>query len=386
MEIPRERTRRHLQAIGFTTEDAPDGLDVTVPDFRRADITREADLIEEVARLDGVDTLPATLPSSRNTERGLTPRQQQFRRAADALTAQGLHEIIGWSFTSPELAHKLHLPDGDPALTLANPMSSEQSELRTGLLGSLLDVAQRNRARGAGRIALFESGRVYQHRTARNVTADNLPQEPHRIAALLAGPVRLSTWREQTPINADFFAAKGVLAGLFSSLGIGWEVGERMSGFLHPGRSAQVLVDGQSVGWLGEIHPRVAANWDFEDTVAAFEIELSALPLPGVPKFEDLGSFPEVHEDLAVLLPERVTAAELVAVITSAGRPLLADAHIFDVYHDAQRLGEGNKSVAVRLNYRATDRTLTDTEVSAQRQRIINALQEQLDGKIRTGE
>ncbi len=386
MAIPRERTRRHLQAIGFNVEDAADGLDVTVPDFRRADITREADLIEEVARLDGVDNLPATLPTSRNTERGLTARQQQFRRASDALAAQGLHEMIGWSFTSPDLGARLHLLDGGPLLTLANPMSSEHSQLRTRLLGSLLDVAQRNRARGVGRIALFESGRVYLHKQARNVSAENLPQEPHRIGAILAGPVRRATWREQAPQTADFFTAKGVLGALFSTLGIDWELGERMGRFLHPGRSAEVMVDGRQIGWVGEIHPAVAAEWDFEDTVAGFEIELSALPLPGVPTFTDVGSYPEVHEDLAVLLPERVTARELIEVLMRSGRPLLVGAEVFDVYRDPVRLGPDRKSVAVRLDYRANDRTLTDEEVVRQRQFIVNALAQELEATIRAGQ
>ncbi len=385
MEIPRERTRRHLQAIGFLTVDAADGLDVTVPDFRRSDITREADLIEEVARLDGVDNLPATLPASANTERGLTARQRQRRRAADALAAQGLHEIIGWSFTSPELAQRLRLSDPAPALTLANPMSSEHSQLRAVLLGSLLDVAQRNRARGATRIALFESGRVYHHDQPAQLAPERLAREPHHIAAILAGPLRNATWREQQPRHADFFAAKGVLAALLSTLGIDWQVGERLGGFLHPGRSAQVLVGGEPVGWIGEIHPNVAANWDFEDTVAGFELELSALPLPGVPSFQDVGSFPEVHEDLAVVVAEQVTAGELVEVVRAAGRPLLAGAEVFDVYRDSARLGEGHKSLAVRLDYRAADRTLTDAEVMAQRQRIINAVQQQLDGRVRGG-
>jgi phenylalanyl-tRNA synthetase beta chain len=387
VQIPRDRSRRHLEAIGFETVDAGDGLDVTVPDFRRADITREADLIEEVARLDGLENLPATLPASREAVGALTARQRQRRRAVDALAAQGLHEIVGWSFTAPELAQKLALIDPGSPITLANPMSSEQSQLRTTLLGSLLDVAQRNQARGAETIRLFESGAVYRSKHANQLNADQLPEEPHHLAALLSGPTRPANWREQSPPQVDFFAAKGVLAGLFAALGVEWELrADTRGGFMHPGRGAAVLVGGEPVGWVGEIHPNVASQWDFEQAVAAFELDLDAVPVKAATIYREFAAFPDVREDLAVVVSEAVTAQQIVALVRTAGSPLLAGAEVFDVYRDPERLGQGKVSVAVRLAYRAGDRTLTDTEVAAQRQRIINALGQQLDGKIRAGE
>ncbi len=182
--IPRERSKQLLQTLGFTAVDAADGLDVTVPDFRRDDITREADLIEEVSRLDGLENLPATLPARHSAVGRLTPVQRLRRHAEDALAAQGLHEIVGWSFTGPELADKLRLLEAGSSgpLTLANPMSSEQSQLRTTLLGSLLDVAARNRARGASgsRIALFESGAVYRVEGRRRGRPPARGAAPHR--------------------------------------------------------------------------------------------------------------------------------------------------------------------------------------------------------------
>jgi phenylalanyl-tRNA synthetase beta chain len=382
--IPRERSKQLLQTIGFTATEAADGLDVTVPDFRRADVTREADLIEEVARLDGVENLPATLPASHAAVGRLTPRQRLRRRAEDALTAQGLHEIVGWSFGGPELGKRLLL-DSSHQLTLANPMSSEQSQLRTTLLGSLLDVAGRNRARGAAAIAIFESGAVYR---AESVSADTLPQEPHHLGALLSGPVRTATWRDQRPPQADFFAAKGVLGALLSTIGVDWDVqaAGQPAPFLHPGRAAAVLVAGQEVGWLGEVHPNVAAHWDFDGTVAGFEIDLSAISPPAPVQFRDLVSFPAVHEDLAIVVSEEVTHSELLRVIRESGTPLVQAVDVFDVYRDPQRLGDGRKSLAVRLSYRASDRTLTDDEVARQRQFIVNALAHELEGTIRAGE
>jgi phenylalanyl-tRNA synthetase beta chain len=377
--VQRARARQILEALEFETREAPDGLDVTVPAFRRADITREADLIEEVARLDGLERLPATLPARRGASGRLTSRQRLRRAAADALTAQGLHEVVGWSFVGPDLAARLRLPDA-AALELVNPMSADQSRLRTTLLGSLLDVAQRNRARGAAAVRLFEAGPVYLPRES-----GGLPAEPYHLAAVLLGPVRLPSWRDPDPRAVDFFAAKGVLAGVLDRLRVPWSVERTAEPFLHPGSAAAILVDGERVGWVGEIHPTVAASWDLDDTAAAFELDLDALAELPTAIFEDVTSFPEVREDLAVVVADGVTAAQVLAVARRAGAPLLYRAEVFDLYRNPERLGEGNVSLALRLAYRAPDRTLTDAEVAAQREAIAQALADELQGRIRAG-
>jgi phenylalanyl-tRNA synthetase beta chain len=374
--IARARSKDILEALEFTTAETDDGLDVTPPPFRRGDITREADLIEEVARLDGLHKLPATLPSRHGAWGRLTPRQKLRRRAADALTALGLHEIVGWSFVGPELAERLRLQED--AVELENPMSAEQSRLRTTLLGSLLDVARRNRAHGAGTLRLFEAGAVYLPQGARR-----LPREPYHVAALLIGRVRAPTWRDPEPPTADLFAAKGALQGLLDTLRVTWTVEPTETPFLHPGRAAKILVADEPVGWLGEIHPLVAAEWDIEDTIAAFELDLDAVPDPAAPLYEDLTSLPELREDLAVIVSEDVSAAQVIATVQGAGQPLLAGAEVFDVYRDPEKLGEGNVSLALRLSYRALDRTLTDEEVAGQRQSIVAALSEELGGRVR---
>ncbi len=235
-----------------------------MPAFRRLDVTREADLIEEVARLGALAELPATLPSRRNASGRLTERQRLRRQAADALTAQGLHEIVGWSFEGPERAQRLRLTER-PAVTLVNPMSGDQSRLRITLLGSLLDVAARNRARGAAALRLFEAGAVYHPQGPAATT------EPHHVGALLSGPVHPPTWREATPRPADFFAIKGVLGAVLDTVRVPWSVlpaGDEGEPFLHPGRSARILLDGVGAGWVGEVHPSVAALWDLDGPVA----------------------------------------------------------------------------------------------------------------------
>ena len=378
IEIPRERCAEILQALEFKVGSAFDGLDVTVPAFRRTDVTREADLIEEVARLGALDALPATLPSRHGASGRLTPRQRLRRRASDLLAAQGLDEVVGWSFASPDLAHKLRLPER-PAVKLQNAMSSEQSQLRTGLIGSLLDIASRNRDRGGGAIRLFEAGAVYIP------GGDALPGEPYHVGALLAGPVRPATWRDKAPREVDFFAAKGVLAGLLGGLGVDWRVepAAEPEPFLHPGRAARIMLDADETGWVGEIHPQVAAEWGWAQPITGFELDLDAVAQRDqLARYRDLTSFPEVREDLAVIVAEAVSAAAVLDVVREAGAPLLADAEVFDVYRGEQA-GAGNVSLALRLVFRAADRTLTDEEVAAKRRKISAALAERLQGRVR---
>ena len=379
--ISRERCREILQALEFGTADAEDGLDVTVPAFRRGDVTREADLIEEVARIDGLDKLPSTLPSRHEAHAQLTPRQKMRRRAGDALTAQGLDEIVGWSFGGPDLADRLRLDPDHPlrrTLELANPLSGDLSVLRTTLLGSLLDTARHNRARGAATIRLFEAGAVYLPNGD-----DGLPREPYHVGAVLIGPARRATWRDGHPPAVDFFAIKGVLAGLLDTLRVPWTVVPAGEPFLHPGRAADILADGEEAGWIGEVHPLVAAAWDLEETVAAFELNLDAVAIRPTTLYRPVSGFPDVREDLAVVVSEGVSAAELVDAVRGAGGRLLVDVEVFDVYRDPDRLGEGNVSLALRLTYRATDRTLTDEEVAERRQAIAAAVGRELGGRIR---
>jgi phenylalanyl-tRNA synthetase beta chain len=380
VDVPRARCAEILEALEFKVGVAYDGLNVTVPAFRRADVTREADLIEEVARLGALDSLPSTLPSRHGASGRLTPRQRLRRRASDVLAGQGLDEVVGWSFVSPDLATKLRLPER-PMVKLQNAMSSEQSLLRTTLLGSLLDNASRNRDRGAATVRLFEAGAVYL------VGDEPLPDEPYHLGALLAGPVRPATWHAQSPPAVDFFAAKGVLAALLDALGADWavEAVPEPAPFLHPGQAARITVGGEEVGWIGAIHPGIAAAWNWSEPLAGFELDLDAVAVQQqdwVPQYQDVTSFPEVREDLAVIVSESVSAADVVKVVREAGAPLLRDASVFDVYRGAQ-VGEGNVSLALRLTYRAADRTLTDEEVAAKRGKIARALDERLGGRVR---
>jgi phenylalanyl-tRNA synthetase beta chain len=399
--IARERSAEILAALGFGVAEADDGLDVSVPHFRRNDVTREADLIEEVARIDGVDNLPATLPARRGAVGRLTPRQHLRRTAEDTLAAAGLHEVVGWSWSPAELADRLRLGAEDArrrALAVENPMAADQGLLRTTLLGGLLDVARRNVTHGIPDVAIFESGAVYL--PVEDGPAGALPREPQILSALLTGAARQPTWRESQPPEADFFAIKGVLGRLLDALGVEWRVEPASEPFLHPGRAAAIVVaagagadgaaadgapadGGTRVGWVGELHPSVAAEWELA-RVGAFELDLDAVldAVGGPAIYEDYTSFPEVRQDLAVVVSEDVSADEVVRVVGAAGGPLLASVEVFDVYRGAQ-VGEGRVSLALRLAFRSPERTLTDEEVAERRAAIETALAQQVGGSIR---
>jgi phenylalanyl-tRNA synthetase beta chain len=373
-----------------------DGLDVTVPPWRRDDVVREADLIEEVARIWGLDRIPATLPSRRGAVGRLAPEQRLRRRLEDALRGAGLSEAVGWSFTSRETAARLGLPEGG-AVELENPMSEEQAVMRRTLLGSLLDSLRRNTSRGMEDVRLFEAGAVYFPGSATGPTGNPwypepdpaLPAEGTHVGALLTGRLRPPSWREPEPPAADFFAAKGVLEAVLGALRIPFGVRRSADDpFLHPGRAARVYVqrgdEELTAGWLGELHPAVAARWDLTAPVAGFELDWGVLVAVAPPpeRYEDLTSFPGITQDVAVVVGADVPADDVLAVVRGAGGALLRSAEVFDVYRGAQ-VGEGRASLAVRMEFRAADRTLTDDEVAQRREKIVAALAAQVGGELR---
>ena len=378
--IPVERQAEILASLQFESAPAPDGLLVTVPAVRRADVTREADLIEEVSRIDGLERLPATLPKRRDAYGVLSREQRLRRRASDALVGRGLHEIVGWTFTAPALLERLRLPADDErrrAVELQNPLSGDQSLLRTTLLGSLLDAAAHNVAHGAGDLALFETGTVFTAGT------ETLPHERRALAVLACGRLAPATWGTPDPPRADFFAVKGLLEALADALRVRIEVAPGAEPFLHPGRSAAVLAADTPIGWLGELHPLVARAWDL-DGAAGFEIDLDQFiaAVPGEHRYDDLIGFPALREDLSIVLDAEVAAARVLAVVRGAGGKLLDDARVFDVYSGPQ-VGEGRRSLALALSFRSPERTLSDGDVGPLRDRIVAAIADELGGELR---
>jgi phenylalanyl-tRNA synthetase beta chain len=394
MAIAQSEQIAYLERLGFGVEPEGDDLEVMVPPDRHYDVTREVDLIEEVGRVHGLaEHLPTTLPAGAGQVGGLTREQRLRRRAENAMRELGFDEIVGLSFTDSGQAGRLRLAGEDPrsdGVVVANPLSEDQATMRTTLLGSLLDAAQRNLAHGTDRVALFESGRVYLNTPPtglkRDVEARLRPigtlggefpgaqpapfVEPHRLGCLAVGRLTPKSWRGGGEA-ADFFALKGVLEAVAARLGVELAFEAAAEPFLHPGRSARVSIGGEPAGWIGELHPLVCREWDL-DVAVGFEVELAALvgaATAGEETYDDVTAFPAVRQDLAVVIAADVAAADVRSAVLKGGGELLRSAEVFDLF-EGEQVGEGKKSLALRLEFQAGDRTLTDGEVTRQRNSI----------------
>ncbi|HEX6490115.1 MAG TPA: phenylalanine--tRNA ligase subunit beta [Gaiellaceae bacterium] len=343
LEVPAEDQRETLTRLGF--EVAQD-FAVTVPTWRARDVTREADLVEEVGRF-RLAEIPFTLPARRAMFGRLTPGQRLRRLVEDVLVGAGLSEV----YTS-----SLVPSDPDPgALRLPEPLSVEQAVLRTMLLPSLVEAARRNVAAGNEEIGLFEIARVYLP------PADPRPAEHRHAAGILEG---------------GFEQAKGVVEALYGALGLEprFERGEHP--LLHPGKTARL-----EAGLVGELHPTLLAErW------GAFELDLDEL-LVRVPErlvYQDVITYPPVHQDLAFTVKEDVAAADLVEAAREAAGPELREMRVFDVYHGEQ-VGPGNKSIAFRVAFQSPERTLSDEDAARLRERIVTALKQGFGAELRSG-
>lgn len=373
------RQREVLELLGFGVADHETDpvLAVAVPPERRSDVSREVDLIEEIARIAVTEGLEPTLPPRRRLAAArLSPAQVARRRAEDALVGRGLQEVVGWSFTDAGAPARLGLTPEDPraaGVVLEDPMSEEQAVLRPSILISLLDVARANRARGAQGLRIFESGRVYRDQPAPDGSQPHLPYEHHALAVL---------------VEDDALAAKGLLQAVLTAVRApdAELVPVTDVAFLHPGRGAAVQVAGERVGLLGEVHPTVAGRWDLP-RVSTVLLDLDRL-IPhgraGRP-FRTVGSFPDARFDLAVVVEDDVPAARVVEVAREAAGPLLEDVRVFDAYR-GDGVGEGRVSLALALRLRAPDRTLSDVDdVAPAREAVATALRERVGGVLRGG-
>jgi phenylalanyl-tRNA synthetase beta chain len=388
MPIEAKLCAEYLERLGFEVSGKGKKLKATVPVDRHYDVTREVDLIEEVGRIHGyTDHLPATLPETSGQAGRLTREQELRRRAEDVMLDLGFEGLVTLSLSDPGMPGRLRIPKGDPRaepIRVTNPLSVEHSELRTTLLGTLLDAVRHNFAHGAERVAVFESGRGHLRQGSSpfggvlggEFAGDRAAPayEPQRIACLASGALRPGGWGGEA-VEADFFSIKGVLEALASQLGIEAAVEPGDQPFLHPGRSGRILLGGEPAGWIGELHPLVCRAWDLEAAVG-FELELAALvglSPAGREQFEDVISYPEVHQDIALVVPEETPAAVVREAVLAGGGDLLRSAEVFDLYRGEQ-LGQGRKSLALRLSFRAPDRTLTDEEVAPLRESIRKAV------------
>ena len=355
-------------------------LPVTVPTFR-PDLEREIDLIEEVVRVYGMEHVFSTLPGGRGRIGGLTLEQTRRSRIGTALRAAGLNEAITWSFADPADVDRVAwtFGPGEMPVELLNPMSEEQALMRFTTLPGLLRAVANNQRRGVVDVQLYEVGSVWWTAQGRK-----LPKEREVVSGALAGSWDRPGWHDQEP-PLDFFDGKGVIASLMEAMGVErWRVRTAERPWLQPGRSAEVLVGGDVVGWLGEVHPSVLDAYEAAGPVTVFE--LFAPPIikaaREVHPFADIPRMPAIKIDIALVVGEEITSERVEQAITSAGGKLLESVRLFDVYR-GKGVAPGKKSLAFSLTYRGEDRTLTDEEVAAAHAKIVRKVTGAVGGELR---
>ncbi|MFD0961371.1 phenylalanine--tRNA ligase subunit beta [Paenibacillus chungangensis] len=362
-----------------------DVFQVQVP-TRRGDITRDVDVIEEIARLYGYDNIPTTPILGEVIPGALTKSQSIRRELRNRLTSAGMNEVINYSFTSPaRTALFPALCENTVPVRLAMPMSEERSVLRTTLIAGLLDTATYNRNRKNESLALFEIGSVY-HTDEETITRQ--PDERSRFAAMLTGYKGSKQWNSKSEAY-DFFDAKGILETVFHVLGMTADVSYEAAapeGF-HPGRTAAVMLNTENgkscIGYVGQLHPELQLEFDLADTY------LLELDLEHVFEMADreivyklLPRYPSMQRDIAVVVDEAVPAASLTDSARQAAGELLESVSVFDVY-TGDRLGAGKKSIAISLVYRHEERTLTDEEVTERHGKIVQILEQSFGAELR---
>ena len=383
MPITQRQCADALARLGLSFTQGEGTLTVTPPLYR-FDLQIEEDLIEEVVRMVGYQQLPTTPPLAPITSRIRPEARRSPFAVRRALAALGYQETINFSFVEERWEHELA---GNPnPIKLLNPIASQMSVMRSSLLGSLLQVLKFNLDRKAERVRVFELGRVFL-RDAAVATTDTTVRgihQPMRVAGLAYGDADGLQWGRK-PTGADFFDIKGDVQALLSPLAAEYRPAEHPA--MHPGRCASVWLEGRQVGFVGEIHPRWRQQWELAQAPVLFELELEVVLARPVARFEPVPRLQPAERDIAVIVADTVTHAALMAAVHSAATGgLLRDALLFDVYkpkQGAQAVGANEKSLAVRLTLAGTDATLTDDQIDAAVQAVVERIAGQLGGRLR---
>ena len=400
LEYPAGTTRHRLEQIGATvTGDDAVLLQVTPPTWR-PDLTMPADLVEEVLRLEGLEDIPSVLPSA-PAGRGLTATQRGRRAVGRALASAGHVEVLTSPFCDPSVFDAMGLDDDDErrrTMSVVNPLESDKAHLATTLLPSLIEIARRNLARGSRDLALYSIAQVaFRTPTTSGVEmlpvdreptpaeqqrlGDSLPLQPVHVAALYTGR-REPAGHFGPGRDADALDAVDAARTVGRALGLEIEVRSGECAPWHPGRCVDVLVDGTVVGHAGELHPAGCERLGLPARTCAVELDLTAMGVREVLPAPAISSYPSVNQDVALVVDDAVPASAVEAALISGGGELLEGVRLFDVYTGSQ-LGEGRKSLAYALTFRAADRTLTEDEASQWRAAAVEAAEKAVGASLR---
>ncbi len=384
-DIPDDFIIDILKRLGCAVTCANEGVLAVTPPTFRPDLEREIDLYEEVLRLWGMDRIESSMPRS-DKRVGIKTRSEQIKDIVnDTLRASGLSETMTYSFVNPDDVKRARFDQDALGLpvTLMNPMNSEQSVMRQTIIPNLLVSVERNQSHGVSHIQLYEIGNVFTASEGKK-----LPREKRKVAGVLAGSMDANGWNAHYE-PFDFFDAKGVIENLARELAfkkVRFKALDAESApELQPGRAAEVLSNGISIGWVGELHPSAVADFGIKGAVAAFELDMDAIEQAAHPArdYVDVPVYPAIEIDQAFVVDDDVTHERMMQVMTSAGGRLLESVSLFDVYRDDERLGVGKRSMAYKLIYRAPDRTLTTEEVERAHGKLVTKVSGATGAEVR---
>lgn len=373
-----DEIKKIFQQLEFEISVEEESFTVYVPK-RRWDITIQADLVEEIARIYGYDNLPSTLPSTSGTAGELTKVQQFSRHLQTLAEGAGLSEVISYTLTTPEKSLEFAI-EPTHLTELMWPMSVERSVLRQNIVSGILDIVSYNSARKNTNVALYEMGHIFKQT---GNPKEDLPEETNSFALAISGLILPKDF--QTPaIAVDFFYVKGILEMIFDKLGLSadYQTYQGLSS-LHPGRTAKIMISGQTVGYLGQVHPQTAKAYSIPETyVAELDLDKILSLLPSDEIFTEITKYPAVNRDIALLVSKEISHQDIIETIKSAGVKRLTDIKLFDVYQ-GNNIAQDKKSMAYSLTFQNPNDNLTDEEVATYMTKITTSLIEKLGVEVR---
>lgn len=374
-DISAERMQEILTTLSFTWTQDGDVITVGVPSWR-GDVTVMPDIAEEVARIYGYDFIPNTTPWANLNSGTMSDKKLLTKAIRQTLVTQGLSEIITFSFMHTDSLKKLLIPETDSryqAVPILNPITEEFPVMRTTLIPSMLDTAARNLAQKNHDLWLFEAGAVYEPKA---LPITELPVEKYHVSGFMMGKTTDLQWA-QPQRDTDFYDVKGVLEAVLKELRIEATIERSKETYLHPGVSAQYVVDGTVIATLGEVHPQVMKAYDLPGKAHLFDIDVTAILglTRGQLRYQGISKFPGTARDLAIVAPKTVSSEAISQVIYEKGGQYLERAFVFDVYEGAH-IEEGHRSLAYNLSFRSNEGTLTDEDIQPAIDDILAALAE----------